>query len=86
VSLADLIQAEKKKPGTKCAFGYIFDTITPEDADDLRKLLDADPRVVTHAMIHRGLTTPVQEGGYGFVLGRDTVRRHRGKECSCVAR
>ena len=86
MSLSELIQAEAKKPGTKCAFGYIFDTITPEDAVDLHRLLAEDPRVVTHAQIHRGLIKSKEQGGYGFVLGRDTVRRHRSKDCSCVAR
>jgi len=86
MSLSDLIDAERKRPGTRCAFGLIFDTITPEDAEGLQKRLDADPRIVTHAMIHRGLTTPKSEGGYEFTIGRDTVRRHRSGDCSCGPR
>ena len=79
MSLSDLIQAEKKNPGTKCTFQqYILRTLNPEDIKALNDALDDQD--VAGSQIHRALVKA------GFALGKDTVRRHRSGECSCGPR
>ena len=76
MSLADLIQAETQKPGTRCAIAGVYAQLNEEDAQALH---DAMAAKVAHVVIYRALAK------HGVTVGRSSVERHRKGECACVA-
>jgi len=75
VSLADLIQAEIKKPGTKCGIEAVYEQLDETDAATLHEVMASK---VAHVVIYRALAKQ------GIEIGRSVVERHRKRECACV--
>ena len=78
--LADLILTvadPRTGPGTPCSIATALDQLDPDSADDLRAYFAGRIRGVTDTMMHAALLKAGQR------VGKQTVGRHRRRECRC---
>jgi hypothetical protein len=78
VSLSDRLSLgpEPKVNGAPCSVGVLLRALPAEESAALRQMLD-DP-AWSGADIHDAVT------GEGYDVGRQTVNRHRRRECRCA--
>lgn len=78
MSLFDEIVGENVRPGPVCGIARIRGQLGPTEQGELDRAL-ADPNLTATA-IARVLRKR------HFIIGDDSVRRHRKPDCACVAR
>ena len=75
MSLLDEIKNNRPRVGSVCSFQGLFKELSKADRDDL--VLALSDLTLSSSAISRALVAR------GYNIRRDTVQRHRRRECAC---